>query len=235
LDLTEGTQLSDLPLVAMLSHELLTPLAIIKAATDLLLAQDPDLDAKSLYLSIRHSEKRLEKLARKLLLAVEIETGAAQQRFEAESTRAELAPCIKTAVQQVAATAIQRNIAIAISLPPDLPAPTIHPEQLSDALTCLLDNAIKFSRLGGRVLVRAGSENGHVRIGVADGGKGIPADELPLLFQRFYQVDRRRNEQQGVGLGLYISRRLVEIHGGDIEVESTVGQGSTFTITLPVQ
>lgn len=212
----------------------MTPLAIIRAATELLLAQDPDTDARSLHLSIAHCERRLEQLAGKLLLAVEIETGAARQRFEAESTRAELAPCVETALQQVGAAARQRNVAIATSLPPDLPVPTLHPKQLSDALTCLLDNAVKFSRPGDRVLVRAGSENGHVRIGVADGGLGIPADELPLLFQPFYQVDRRRNEQQGVGLGLYIARRLIQIHGGDIEVESTVGQGSTFTVTLPV-
>lgn len=233
--MTGGTWPGDLSLVDVFSHELLPPLTIIRIATELLLSQDPDLDARSLHLSIHHGQRRLERLARKFLLAVDIETGAARQQFEAESTKAELAPCIETALQQVAATAIQRNIAVATSLPPELPVPTIHPRQLSDALTCLLDNAIKFSRPGGRVLVWAGSENGRVRVVVADGGVGIPAHELPLLFQPFYQVDRRRNEQQGVGLGLYIARRLVEIHGGDIEVESTVGQGSTFTIALPVR
>lgn len=233
--MTEGTWPGDLPLVDVLSHELLSPLTIIRIATELLLSQDPDLDTRSLHLYIHHGQRRLERLTRKFLLAVEIETGAARRQFEAESMKAELAPCIETALQQVAATAMQRSIAVATSLPPDLPVPTIHPKQLSDALICLLDNAIKFSRPGGRVLVWAGSENGHVRIVVADGGVGIPADELPLLFQPFYQVDRRRNEQQGVGLGLYIARRLVEIHGGDIEVESIVGQGSTFTITLPAR
>jgi signal transduction histidine kinase len=99
----------------------------------------------------------------------------------------------------------------------------------------LLDNAIKFSEPGGQVLVQAESGDGHIKIMVEDQGAGIPATEIPMLFQPFYQVDRHRNEQQGVGLGLFISKKLVEIQGGDIEVESTVGRGSTFTITLPMQ
>ena len=224
-------------LVHILSHEMLTPLALIRGANDLLLEQCAglyDMGARRLHLTIQQGERRLEQLIRNILLAFEIETGIARQQFEAESTKVELSSCIEAALQRMEAAALKQDVAVTPFLPEELSVPAAHPGQLTDALTCLLDNAIKFSEPGGQVQVRTEVENRHIKVMVLDKGAGIPSGEIPLLFQPFYQVDRHRNEQQGMGLGLFIARELVRIHGGDIEVESTVGQGSTFTILLPV-
>jgi two-component system phosphate regulon sensor histidine kinase PhoR len=217
---------------------MLTPLAVIRMANELLLSQGAGscgIEARSLHLAVKRNERRLEQLVKNILLAFEIETGGAEQRFESQSTEVELSLCVKAALQQTEAAASERDVTVTTFLPENLSIPTTHPKQLTDALVCLLDNAIKFSEPGGQVLVQAESGDGHIKIMVEDQGAGIPATEIPMLFQPFYQVDRHRNEQQGVGLGLFISKKLVEIQGGDIEVESTVGRGSTFTITLPMQ
>jgi len=107
--------------------------------------------------------------------------------------------------------------------------------RLEQALVNLLDNAVKFNRPGGEVWIEAGTTgDGLVKISVADSGIGIPSEDLPRIFERFYRVDRARSrEAGGTGLGLSIVKHAVERMGGGVTVESRLGQGSKFTLTLP--
>ncbi|MBK9055930.1 MAG: hypothetical protein IPL78_35025 [Chloroflexi bacterium] len=116
--------------------------------------------------------------------------------------------------------------------------PTIKGDQnaLTRAVMALVDNAVKYSPHGGDVLVRVGSENGHVHLSIQDEGIGIDAKHLPHIFERFYHVDKDTDHVYGgLGVGLPIAQRLVRAHGGDIGVSSKFGEGSKFTIWLPVK
>jgi len=100
-------------------------------------------------------------------------------------------------------------------------------------LVNLIHNAVKFSRLGGEVLLQAAPIPGHVEFAVKDHGVGIPADDLARIFERFYRVDRSRSGG-GTGLGLSIARHIVEAHNGEIRAESEEGRGSSFYFTVPL-
>jgi signal transduction histidine kinase len=106
---------------------------------------------------------------------------------------------------------------------------------LADALERLIDNGIKFSQdEGAPVRVATRATNGWVEIAVSDEGVGIRPQDVRHLFKRFRQFEREEREQQGAGLGLHVAHRLVELHGGEITVESAPGEGSTFTLRLPI-
>jgi YD repeat-containing protein len=109
------------------------------------------------------------------------------------------------------------------------------PERLKQVLLNLLSNAVKFTEPGGRIALTCDAADGRVRIRVADTGRGIPAEQLDRVFEPFVQIDRHltQSSQQGVGLGLAISRDLARRMGGDLVAESVVGAGSTFMLTLP--
>ncbi|MHB0938606.1 MAG: sensor histidine kinase [Armatimonadota bacterium] len=123
---------------------------------------------------------------------------------------------------------------ISTEVPSDLPPVLVDPDRLERILLNLLTNALKYSLEEAEVYLRAEAQEYQVVISVTDLGRGIPADDLPKLFQRFYRAAEGRRAGEGIGLGLYITRLLVEAHGGRIWVESEVGQGSTFYFTLPV-
>jgi signal transduction histidine kinase len=106
-------------------------------------------------------------------------------------------------------------------------------DRLGQVLDNLIGNAIKYSSQAGEIVVRVAAAGDEARLSVADQGPGIPADALPLLFERFYR-GAHQAEEAGLGLGLYISRMLVESHGGRIWATSSPGAGSTFTVALPI-
>ena len=109
-----------------------------------------------------------------------------------------------------------------------------HRHRLEQALLNLLVNAVKFNREGGEVLVEVRNNGGHVHIDVSDTGVGIPSQDLPRIFERFYRVDKARSRQVGgTGLGLAIVRHVIEPMNGKVTVVSQLGKGSTFTIILP--
>jgi len=99
-------------------------------------------------------------------------------------------------------------------------------------VTNLLANAIKYTPRGGRITVTIRNGNGQVLVGFRDTGRGIPADEIPHLFEKYRRV-REAKRTEGTGLGLFIAKTIIDAHGGDIRVESTPGVGSTFTLVLP--
>lgn len=118
-------------------------------------------------------------------------------------------------------------------IPPDLPVVQVDPERLAQALDNLVDNAFKFTPAGGCVTLRADVRDREIRIQVQDTGPGIPPEELPRLFEPFYRGSQEGHP--GLGLGLFLTRTIVEAHGGHLEVESRPGEGSGFTIVLPLE
>ena len=121
---------------------------------------------------------------------------------------------------------------LVVRVPPDLPALRADPDRLLQALANLVANALKFGGVGGRITLCAERDLAGVRLSVQDTGPGIAADDLPHVFDRYWQR-RRAGGERGSGLGLAIVRGIVEAHGGTIDVESTLGAGSEFSFTIP--
>ncbi len=132
-----------------------------------------------------------------------------------------------------AGIARERSLHWKEEIPPDLPAIQADPERLAQALENLVDNALKFTPPGGCVALRAESRDQEVRIHVQDTGPGIPPEDLPRLFEPFYRGSQEG--RPGLGLGLFLARMIVEAHGGHLEVESRTGEGSRFTLILPLK
>lgn len=141
---------------------------------------------------------------------------------------------IAKAVESLAVEAARKDIEVVSAVAE--PAPVVWGDAvtLTETLVNLLGNAVKYTRPGGRITISAGPFAGEVRIAVADNGVGIAAEDLPLVFDAFYSAQPGAAGERGSGLGLAVSRRIVEAHGGTITVHSTPGQGSTFVITLPI-
>jgi signal transduction histidine kinase len=146
-----------------------------------------------------------------------------------------LAPLVTRVVSEIEVASPGRNVRIAPEVPADLPWVDADPERVHQVLFNLVDNAVRFTPDGGRVVVSAVRRDGSIEIRVADTGSGISSEHLPRLFERFYRADTARSrEDGGTGIGLAIARSVVEAHGGHISAESRVGKGSVFTFDLPV-
>lgn len=220
--------------VAVVSHEIRTPITSIKGAVELL-SDDrfftiTDKQAKLLRIAQANTE-RLLVLISDILDFSKLEAGSLPMQFD----RHVLDPVVAHAVDSIRALTGERGIHIDVMLAPDLPNLPMDADRITQVLTNLLSNAIKFSPAGGRVEVTAESVEGGVRVAVKDHGEGIPAHDLPKLFRKFSQVDSSATRRAGgTGLGLVICKNIIEQHGGHITVDSTVGQGSSFSFTLPI-
>jgi len=226
-------------IVTILSHELRTPLTYVRGYTELALEDISSLSFDTLQqmlLGIKRGADRLTRLAEDLLLLVRLDTGRVAEEFRSLAcVHRDLDAILERTARQYEGRAAARDVTLETSVEPDLPAVRLCETLFVDALGRLVDNGIKFSGdEGKRVMVSARAVEGWVEVVVADEGVGIAAEEIPHLFERFRQIDRERLEQQGVGLGLAIARRLIHMHGGEITVESEPEVGSTFTIRLPV-
>jgi signal transduction histidine kinase len=127
-----------------------------------------------------------------------------------------------------------RSVELVAEVASNLPLVDAHENYLENALHRLADNAIKFSRNGGQVVVRVAAEEQRVCIRVIDHGIGIPPLELPRMFDRFHQINRERMEQQGVGVSLAIVKGIAELHRGEVDCSSEEGAGSEFIVCLPI-
>jgi signal transduction histidine kinase len=146
-----------------------------------------------------------------------------------------LSALLETTVRQHKEQATDRGVTLEADIEPRLPPVRLCETFFAEALGRLIDNAIKFSRRETKqVTVSTHVTDGWVEIAVTDQGVGIAAEHLSHIFERFRQIDREKMEQQGIGVGLSIAQELIRIHGGEITVESTLGEGSTFTVRLPV-
>jgi signal transduction histidine kinase len=218
--------------LANMSHELRTPLnAIIGFSEVLLQGIFGDINEKQReYLDdVLSSGKHLLSLINDILDLSKIEAG----RMELERSEFSLAAALDSGLTIVRERAIRHGITLRAVLSPDLPRIDADERKVKQIVYNLLSNAVKFTPDGGSVEVHAAREGDAVRVDVRDTGIGIAAEDQALVFQEFRQVGRERS-REGTGLGLTLSKRFVELHGGRIWLESTPGKGSTFSFTLPI-
>ena len=234
-DVTEIRKLEQLrrEFVANVSHELRTPLTSIKGFIETLLTgtiQDPDRSAKFLRI-MEEDADRLTRLIDDLLELSQLESKEITLKPEPVD--------LKEAVDKVVGLLDSRLKGKKITVQnhawmDGMYRVTADPDKLKQILMNLLDNAIKFNREGGQINVRAAQSGERVKISVEDTGLGIPSEAIPRIFERFFTVDKARSrELGGTGLGLAIVKHIVEAHGGAVSCESELGQGSTFSFTLP--
>lgn len=219
--------------VINVSHELRTPLASIQGYTETLIAgalHDADHNMRFLQI-IRHNAERLARLTEDLLTLSRIEQK--RQKFEFEAHRVN--DLLRDAVELMAPIAAKNQIRLAEQPAAAEAEVWCDSEAVSQILSNLLDNAVKYTPPGGLVTVGAHPAGHCFELYVRDTGAGIPAEELPRLFERFYRVDKARSrELGGTGLGLAIVKHLVAAHNGATRVESRLNEGSTFYFTLPL-
>jgi signal transduction histidine kinase len=218
--------------LADVSHELRTPLAALRTFNELLREKaGEDVAARTEFLEASAQQiERLDWLAQNLLELSKLDSGLIRLDLRPDDLRA----TIESAVEQAQVSARRRGLNLTTELP-DEPLVTRHdPQRLGQVLTNLIGNALKFTPRGGSVRVVLSPRNRGARIQVIDSGIGIDAAELPRIFDRFYRGSRSNEARgSGSGLGLAIVRSVVEMHGGRVMVESRIGTGSTFTVTLP--
>jgi two-component system phosphate regulon sensor histidine kinase PhoR len=216
--------------ISNLSHELRTPLASLKALTETL--QDGALDdppaAKHFIDQIQTEVDALTQMVTELLELSRIESGRLTLDLQ-PVTPSEL---LDSAGKRMKLQAERAGLSLKVVCADDLPQVQIDLQRLEQVLVNLIHNAVKFTRAGGEITLLAEGGNGEVRFAVRDTGTGIPAEDVPRIFERFYRVDKSR-AGSGTGLGLSIARHIVEAHRGRIWAESLEGQGSTFYFTVP--
>jgi PAS domain S-box-containing protein len=218
-------------LISTVSHELRTPLASIYGAA--LTLERPGLNEEtrsSLLAVIVNESKRLERIADSILVASRIQEGELPVAIEA----ADLG-CIAQEAVEAARASLPEDRTIVLTVDDPMPPVECDPEKLGQVLANLVDNAVRYSPQGGPIEISVTHGGGFARCSVRDEGLGIPPEEHERIFERFYRLDPDlRYTITGTGLGLYISRELVRLMGGRIEVRSQLGQGSTFAVELPL-
>ncbi len=216
--------------ISNISHELRTPLATLKALTETLQvgALDDPPAAKRFLSQMELEVDALTQMVSELLELTRIESG--QVPLELKSVSPSV--LIQTSIDRLMLQAERADLVLNQYCQDDLPNVIADPPRLGQALVNLLHNAIKFTPEGGKINVAAWQQGRVVIFAVEDTGVGIPSEDLPRIFERFYKADRARSGG-GTGLGLAIARHLVEAHGGRIWVESQVGVGSTFSFSIP--
>ncbi len=218
--------------IATISHELRTPLTVIRGYTDLLLRSRGDealsADQADLLGHVRARAIDMTNLVNNAILIADIESGQLQTEIEPHDV-GEILSMALTPLRQSFET---KHLDLTLNLPADLPAVLVDREQLKRALGQILDNAMRYTDEGGVTVRVAANDMDEIQIDVIDTGQGITPEMLPRLFKRFQRIEGNNSMQRGGGLGLAITRLLIDRQGGKISVVSTPGQGSTFTITL---
>ncbi len=233
-DITRVRQLEQMrqDFVANVSHELKTPITSIKGFVETLQdGADADPQARTRFLGIIAKQaEHLNAIVADLLLLSSVEHQTRQHQITLETLP--LRPMLESAVEVCNVQAAGKQIPVTVSCPEDLKA-RISPHLLEQAVTNLVENAIKYSESGASVNVTASIEGPNVIIDVRDTGRGIEQRHLERLFERFYRVDKGRSRQLGgTGLGLSIVKHIALAHGGRVTVKSALGEGSTFRLHL---
>lgn len=218
-------------LLQVVSHDLRAPLAVIKGhaqlVTSLLAERHIDSELWQSMLAIDRGVNRMDVMIQDLVDVTRWEGGQLELKRDVVMLPDYLAELLRRVSTAVETSRIQ------LEIPAALPPVSADPARLERILVNVLTNALKYSDPGTPVVLRAWQDDGVVVVSVSDRGRGIPAEDVPHLFERFYRATGAR-KAEGIGLGLYITRVLVEAHGGRVWAESEVGQGSTFYFTLPI-
>jgi signal transduction histidine kinase len=217
-------------LVADVAHELRTPLSNIQGYLEAIRDRVMKPNATTIR-SLNEEAALLSRLVNELQELSLAEAGELKLVYQPE----DIAKLVKQAVAPWQPKVAAKEISLSLDLPDNLPLVNIDWQRVNQVLHNLLENAVGHTHKGGTISVAAMTQDGWVEVSVSDTGEGIPAEDLPYIFERFYRVDRSRARATGgSGLGLTIAKRLVEAHGGTITVQSELGKGSRFSFTLPI-
>lgn len=221
--------------ISMLSHEIRTPLTSIRESVNMIAEEVMGSinDRQRKFLKIASSEiGRISDLLNHLMQVTRLESHA----IKIEPRAVAPLPLITGCIERIQPAAALKKIRIKLAAPPELTDIIGDPKALQQTLLNLLGNAVKFCKNEGWVEIRTQeNNNGSLKVCIADNGPGISSDEQKLIFNKYYRGRHFRNQMDGVGLGLSITKLIVEAHGGRLWVDSHIGEGSTFCFTLPTE
>lgn len=235
-DMTEERRLDEMRkgFIANVSHELRTPISMLQGYSEAIVdgvAETED-DKKDMAKIIYDESLRMGRLVNELLDLARLEAG----HFQMNVTKIPMQDFLEKAVGKFRNLAREQDIELELVQQQDKDwMLEIDPDRIEQVLTNLIDNAIRHTPSGGRVTVSVTPFEPYLKINVSDTGTGIAQEDLPFVFERFYKADKARTRgKAGTGLGLAIAQNIVQAHGGQIDVRSKVGQGTTFSFTLPL-
>ncbi|SDJ66692.1 ATP-binding protein [Sediminibacillus albus] len=235
-DMTDERRLDKLrkDFIANVSHELRTPISLLQGYSEAIVDDiaESKTEKNELAQIIHEESLRIGRLVNELLDLARMESGNIQLNLET----VRMNPFADRIVKKFAGMAREKDIKL--TLDANLPEDTmkIDPDRIEQVMTNLIDNAIKHSFAGGEVFVQLSSEQDGMTCSVKDSGSGIPAEDLPFIFERFYKADKsrkRENGKAGTGLGLAIAKNIVDAHQGTLSAKSKIGEGTTFIFRIP--
>nr|WP_245920797.1 ATP-binding protein [Melghirimyces profundicolus] len=235
-DVTEERRMDKLrkDFVANVSHELRTPLSMLQGYSEALvddIASSPE-DQRELARVIHDESLRMGRLVRELLDLARMEAG----HIRLEPARVNIAELVRRVGRKFHAIAREQGVEMVLDISDDLDSAWWDEDKVEQVLTNLTDNAIRHTPEGGRVMISAAPGDQSVLLTVEDTGSGIPEEDLPFIFERFYKADKARTRgQSGTGLGLAIVRHIVEAHNGSVTAKSKEGEGTRFLVQLPLE
>jgi len=217
--------------VANVSHELKTPISVIASIAETLFYEEENPVKRRFLERILKRAKEMEALVEDLLILAALESKEGKVIWE----KVKLRQLVEEIFQNLKEVAEKKGVELINEIPPNEWC-ICDEHKMFILLKNLIENAIKYNREGGKVWVRAKTDKGFRVIEVSDTGIGIPKKHLPLIFERFYRVDKSRSREiRGTGLGLSIVKHIALIHGGKVEVDSEEGKGSTFKVYIPLR
>lgn len=223
----------DLNFIAFAAHELRGPITVIRGYLDSLndeLSEKMDAEQKELFTRLIVSSNRLDSYINNILNSSRYD----RRHFTVRLTEARIADIYHIIDDDMQLRATSQRRLLHVDLPANLPTIAADPSSISEVLGNLIDNAIKYSNEGGVVEVRAERKGDSIEVEVEDHGIGMPPNVVGNLFHKFYRSHRSRETVAGTGIGLYISKAIVESHGGEMNARSVEGEGSTFSFSLPI-
>ncbi|WP_232696280.1 ATP-binding protein [Brevibacillus daliensis] len=236
-DLTKERKMDKLrqDFVANISHELRTPLSMLQGYSEAIvddIASTPE-EHKELAQIIYDESVRMSKLVNELLNLARMEAG----HVELHEEMTELKPYMERVMRKFVTVSMERRVQFHLELKSVHKSVLFDPDKIEQVLTNLIDNAVRHTPDGGDISLHVyDEEEGKLIMEVRDTGSGIPQDDLPFVFERFYKADKARTRgRAGTGLGLAIAKNIVSAHGGKISVQSKTNEGTTFTIVIPVK
>jgi two-component system, OmpR family, sensor histidine kinase ResE len=232
LDAVASAEKEQQQFIADVSHELRTPLTVMRGSLEVVLEEDRTAEEYreaigNALLEVRH----LTRLSQNLLFLARGQAGRVTLSF----ANVDLVKFLTEVTRDLLPAVTDKGLELSVDLPAETARAFIDSDRMQQVLHNLLENAIRYTNPGGKIRVSLAASPAEVRIDVSDNGIGIPEANLPFVFERFFRSDRaRRGYPGGSGLGLSIVKWIIEQHKGRVEVRSKVGEGSTFTVALPL-
>ncbi len=232
IDMQAKKQSAQEDFLPMLVHELRSPLSVIQGAADLLIKSTDDLSSEQIHTllnQIKTSSSTLLGMVGSILDVSKMESG----RFEINKVFADINPVLRDECAYFDSLTKIKNITMKCQTDEHLPSFNFDPERIKQVMNNLISNAIKFNSSGGTISISSQKVDGVCRVEISDTGVGILDKEKPFLFQKFFQASNQDGVQKGTGLGLVISKGIIEAHGGKIWVEDNKPKGTKFVFSIP--